>query len=305
MIVYRELSSLEQDLGIPVKTLYAVSNNLRGHYRKVLLSKKSGDYRKLSVPDEILKKIQRQIADVLLIHMPVSRYAKAYRFGSTTLKNAKPHVRKPIVLKLDILHFFDSIRYIDVKDKVFPAEIYAENIRILLAMLCYYKDFLPQGAPSSPAITNILMYDFDEAVGSWCRERGISYTRYCDDMTFSGDFDPAEVIRFVRGDLKKMGFLLNEQKTKIQRPGSQQSVTGIVVNEKPNISAAYRRKLRQELFYCRKFGVAEHLRKIGLEVTEETYLQHLLGKVNYVLQIRSDDPELRDDHQWICAQLKL
>ena len=204
---------------------------------------------------------------------------------------------KPIVLKLDILHFFDSIRYIDVKDKVFPAEIYAENIRILLAMLCYYKDFLPQGAPSSPAITNILMYDFDEAVGSWCRERGISYTRYCDDMTFSGGF--------VRGDLKKMGFLLNEQKTKIQRPGSQQSVTGIVVNEKPNISAAYRRKLRQELFYCRKFGVAEHLRKIGLEVTEETYLQHLLGKVNYVLQIRSDDPELRDDHQWICAQLKL
>ena len=139
MIVYRELSSLEQDLGIPVKTLYAVSNNLRGHYRKVLLPKKSGDYRKLSVPDEILKKNQRQIADVLLIHMPVSRYAKAYRFGSTTLKNAKPHVRKPIVLKLDILHFFDSIRYIDVKDKTvtmcvsypLPKKLITQNIGVL------------------------------------------------------------------------------------------------------------------------------------------------------------------------------
>ena len=215
MIVYRELSSLERDLGIPVKTLYAVSNNLQHHYRKVQLPKKSGGYRKLSVPDEVLKKIQRQISDVLLIHMPISHYAKAYRFGSTTLKNARPHVGKKVVLKLDILHFFDSIRYSDVKDKVFLAEVYAENIRILLAMLCYYKDFLPQGAPTSPAFTNILMCEFDELVGQWCREQNIGYTRYCDDMTFSGDFDPAEVIRFVRGELKKMGFLLNEQKTRI------------------------------------------------------------------------------------------
>ena len=139
--------------------------------------------------------------------MPISRYAKAYRFGSTTLKNAKPHIGKKAVLKLDILHFFDSVRYSDVKDKVFPEEIYAENIRILLAMLCYYKDFLPQGAPTSPAITNILMYEFDELVGQWCRDRAISYTRYCDDMTFSGDFDPSEVIRFVKLELKKIGFL--------------------------------------------------------------------------------------------------
>lgn len=299
MIVYRELSSLEQDLGIPVKTLYAVSNNLRGHYRKVQIPKKSGGYRKLSIPDEVLKKIQRQIANVLLIHMPVSRYAKAYRFGSATLKNAKPHVGKSVVLKLDILHFFDSIRYIDVKNKAFPAEIYAENIRILLAMLCYYKDFLPQGAPTSPAITNILMYEFDEKVGLWCRERGIAYTRYCDDMAFSGDFDPAEVILFVRLELKNMGFLMNEQKLKIQRSGQQQSVTGIVVNEKLSIPASYRRKLRQELYYCRKFGVAEHLHRIDLEISENTYRIQLLGKVNYVLQVHPDDADMLKAREWL------
>ena len=299
MIVYRELSSLERDLGIPAKTLYAVSNNLRGHYRRVLLPKKSGGYRKLSVPDDVLKRIQRQIADVLLPHMPVSGYAKAYRFGSTALQNAKPHVGKAVLLKLDILHFFDSIRYTDVKDQVFPAEIYAENIRILLSMLCYYKDFLPQGAPSSPAITNILMYDFDELVGFWCRERGIRYTRYCDDMAFSGDFDPAEVIRFVRAELKEKGFLLNEQKTKIQRTGQQQSVTGIVVNEKPNVSAAYRRKLRQELYYCQKFGVSGHLSKTGQVLPEKDYLQHLLGKVNYVLQLCPSDPDMCSAKAWL------
>ena len=304
MIVYRELSSLEQDLGTSAKTLYAVSNNLGKHYRKVKLPKKNGGFRTLSVPDEVLKSIQRQIAEVLLIHSPTSRYAKAYRFGSSTLRNAKHHVGKQVVLKLDILHFFDSIRYSTVKDKVFPEEIYAEPVRILLTMLCYHKDALPQGAPSSPAITNIILYEFDEQIGQWCRERGIAYTRYCDDMTFSGDFNPAEVIRFVRLELKKMGFLLNEQKTQIQRPDQQQTVTGIVVNEKLSIPADYRRKLRQELYYCRKFGIQEHLQKIGLEIPENTYRMQLLGKVNYVLQVHPNDKDMLDARKWLQQSTK-
>ena len=299
MIVYRELSSLERDLGISAKTLYAVSNNISKHYHKAKLPKKSGGYRNLSVPDEVLKSIQRRIADVLLIHMPVSRYAKAYRDGSSTLRNAKHHVGKQVVLKLDILHFFDSIRYSTVKDIVFPEEIYAEPLRILLTMLCYHKDALPQGAPSSPAITNIILYEFDEQIGQWCRERGIAYTRYCDDMTFSGDFDPAEVIRFVRLELKKMGFLLNGQKTKVQRPGQQQSVTGIVVNENLSIPADYRRKLRQELYYCKKFGIQEHLQKIGLEIPEDTYRMQLLGKVSYVLQVQPEDRDMLEARKWL------
>ncbi|MBE6980471.1 MAG: RNA-directed DNA polymerase [Ruminococcaceae bacterium] len=299
MIVYRELSSLERDLGISAKTLYAVSNNINKHYHKAKLPKKSGGYRNLSVPDDILKAIQRQISEVLLIHMPVSRYAKAYRFGSSTLRNAKHHVGKQVVLKLDILHFFDSIRYSTVKDKVFPAEIYAEPLRILLTMLCYHKDALPQGAPSSPTITNIILYEFDELIGQWCRECGIAYTRYCDDMTFSGDFEPEEVIRFVRLELKKIGFLLNEQKTRIQYPSQQQTVTGIVVNEKMSIPADYRRKLRQELYYCRKFGIQEHLQKIGLEIPEDNYRMQLLGKVNYVLQVHPDDQDMLRARKWL------
>ena len=299
MIVYRELSSLEQDLGISAKTLYAVSNNLSKHYRKAKLPKKSGGFRNLSVPDEVLKSIQKQIAEVLLIHSPTSRYAKAYRFGSSTLRNAKHHVGKQVVLKLDILHFFDSIRYSTVKDKVFPEEIYAEPLRILLTMLCYYKDALPQGAPSSPTITNIILYEFDEQMGQWCRDRGIAYTRYCDDMTLSGDFEPSEVIGYVRLELKKMGFLLNEQKTRIQRPGQQQTVTGIVVNEKLSIPADYRRKLRQKLYYCKKFGIQEHLQKVGLEIPEDTYRMQLLGKVNYVLQVHPDDGDMHEARKWL------
>lgn len=299
MIVYRELSSLEQDLGIRISTLYAVSNSLGRHYHQVKLPKKGGGYRNLSVPDEALKYIQRRISEVLLIHMPVSRYAKAYRFGSSTLRNAKHHVGRQVVLKLDILHFFDSIRYSTVKDKAFPKEIYAEPLRILLTMLCYHRDALPQGAPTSPAITNIIMYEFDELIGHWCSERGISYTRYCDDMTFSGDFDTAEVIEFVSLELRNMGFLLNGQKTRIQYAGQQQSVTGIVVNEKPSVPSGYRRKLRQELYYCRKYGMEEHLCRIGSAIPKEVYMSQLLGKINYVLQLHPDEHDMLSYRKWL------
>ena len=294
MIIYRELSSLEQDLGISAKTMYAVSNNLGKHYHTVKLPKKNGGYRELSVPDPLLKSIQKQITNTLLVHMPVSRYATAYCYGSSTLCNAKHHIGKRVVLKLDILHFFDSIRYSTVKDAAFPSKIYSEPLRILLTMLCYYKDVLPQGAPSSPAITNIILFLFDEHLGQWCRERNIAYTRYCDDMTFSGDFDPAEVTILVRLELKKLGFLLNEQKTQVQHPGWQQSVTGIVVNEKMSIPADYRRKLRQEIYFCQKYGIQSHLQRLGLEIPEETYRVKLLGRVNYVLQVMPNDSQMLD-----------
>ena len=246
MIVYRELSSLVRDLGIPAGTLYAVSNTLDRHYIRRQLPKSSGGVRELSVPDPLLKHIQRQILQVLLVHMPVSPYATAYRYGGSTLCNAAPHVGKPCVLKLDIRHFFDSILYSAVKETAFPAEVYAENLRILLAMLCYGWDRLPQGAPTSPCITNILMRDFDNEVGAWCRERQIAYTRYCDDMTFSGDFARDEVLRCVEPRLRALGFYLNPGKTKWLPADRRQLVTGIVVNKKCNVPSEERRALRQE-----------------------------------------------------------
>lgn len=304
MIVYRELSSLERDLGIPAKILYAVSNSLGRHYRMVSIPKKTGGVRNLMVPDGVLKTIQRRISDVLLAHMPVSQYATAYRFGTSTLRNASVHVGKPVVLKLDIYHFFDSIPYSLVKEKAFPTQIYAEQIRTLLTMLCYHKDVLPQGAPSSPAIVNIILADFDERIGQWCAQWGIAYTRYCDDLTFSGNFEPKDVVGFVTAQLKSLGLLLNTNKTRVQRQGQQQLVTGVIVNEKPGVPAIYRRRLRQELYYCQKFGVGEHLKSLAQGISEEAYLRQLLGKVNYVLHILPDCEEFQRYKTWIQQKLR-
>lgn len=304
MIVYRELSSLARDLGFDAKTLYAVSNSLDKHYRRVCLPKRDGGVRPLSVPDPLLKTIQRRIAQVLLVHMPVSSYATAYRYGGSTRRNAAPHTGQPVLLKLDIHHFFDRILYSSVKERAFPPEIYAEPLRILLTMLCYHGQSLPQGAPSSPAISNLILFDFDQAVGAWCTGHGIRYTRYCDDMTFSGLFSPQEVIAFVQEQLKPLGLFLNGNKTQVLRAGQRQVVTGLVVNETIAVPAHDLRALRQELYYCRKYGVSSHMARLGISEPEAHYLMRLLGRVNYVLQITPDKQEFQQARAWLMDTLR-
>ncbi len=290
MIVYNELSSIEQDLGYPAKTLYGLSNNLEKHYHNVFIPKSDGSKRKLSVPDLILKKVQRSIADNILAYYPVSKYATAYKPGGSVQKIARPHVNKKKLLKLDIEGFFDNIIYSRVKDIVFYEGKFSEPIRILLTMLCYYKESLPQGAPTSPAITNIIMYDFDEKIGAYCREKGISYTRYCDDMTFSGDFDEKEIIALVREELKRLGLVLKKRKTAVISSRKRQTVTGIVVNEKINLTKEYKKKIRQEMYYIEKFGLESHVRKTGI-TDRVAYLTSLKGRIAFVLQTCPNDSE--------------
>lgn len=301
MIVYRELKTIEQELGISAKTLYAVSNSVDRHYRTTKVPKSDGTYRELTIPSKVLKNIQKRISDVLLSQMPISPYATAYRPGGSAKLNAMPHVNRSVILKLDIEHFFNSILYSSVKNYAFPEEKYSEPIRVLLTMLCYYRNSLPQGAPTSPAISNIIMLEFDNKVGSWCSQRGINYTRYCDDMTFSGDFDSREVKNFVATELSKYNFFLNERKTVVAHNGQKKQVTGIIVNEKPNISSAYKRKIRQEIYHCKKFGVSDHLKHTKNSTDESTYIEQLLGRVNYVLSV-SPDNEFLDYKQWLIKQ---
>lgn len=290
MIVYRELKSIEKDLGFPAKTLYALSNNLEKHYHNAFIPKSDGTKRELSVPDLILKRVQRSIVDNILVYYPISKYARAYTYGSNVQKNAMPHVGKKKILKLDIEGFFDNIIYSRVKEVVFYKEKFSEPIRILLSMLCYYRDSLPQGAPTSPAITNIIMYDFDEKIGAFCEQKGIAFTRYCDDMTFSGDFDEKEVIELVKGELKKLGLFLKNRKTAVIPNTKRQTVTGIVVNEKINLTKGYKKKVRQEIYYINKFGLDEHLKRIE-ETDKQKYLLSLKGRIAFILQTTPNDSE--------------
>ncbi len=293
MIVYKEIASIEQDLGVSAKTLYGLSNNLSKHYHSVYIPKSDGSKRKLSVPDSILKRVQKSIADNILVQYTVSKYAKAYKTGSSVQQNARPHIGKKKILKLDIDGFFDHILYSQVKDTVFCKEKYSQPIRILLTMLCYHNDSLPQGAPTSPAITNIIMRDFDEKVGAFCNKKNVAYTRYCDDMTFSGDFDEKDIISFVKNELLKLGLFLKSRKTALVPATKRQCVTGIVVNEKINITKEYKKKIRQEMYYIRKFGLNEHLNRMNIS-DREHYILSLKGRIAFVLQTTPNDNEFME-----------
>ena len=274
--------------------LYGLSNHTEEHYQKIQIPKRNGAWRTLYVPDSLLKYVQKQILHKVLTQLPVSYCASAYKKGCSLKENAAPHTGKSIVLKLDILDFFGNITYISVYQHAFPGELFSPPVRTLLAHLCCYRDFLPQGAPTSPYISNLVLFPFDRYMERWCKNQNITYTRYCDDLTFSGSFEPEAVIRKVSSFLLRMGFEINPKKMKICPQGQRQIITGIVVNEKTQVPKTYRRNLRQEIYYIEKFGLSEHLAHIHLDLTPEKYLEHLKGKLRYVLQINPQDREFQE-----------
>lgn len=265
--------------------LYTVSNQIETHYHPVVISKKSGGRRKLLVPDALLRTIQRNLLHHVLEEFQISEFACAYKKGTSIVDNARPHVGAKLVLKLDIQDFFNQITWILVYQNAFPGTHFPPAIRKMLTEFCCVRDRLPQGAPTSPTVSNLVMRPFDVHMGEWCREREIRYTRYCDDLTFSGVFAPEEVIRKVRGFLQVYGFELNRKKTRVLGRGNAQSVTGIVVNEKAQVSRAYRRKLRQEVYLFDRYGIKT---EEGPK-NDEKERRRLLGKMRYVLSVNPED----------------
>lgn len=261
-------------------SLYLISNHLDDHYRPLTLTKRDGSLRHLFIPDPLLKEVQRNIVNNVLLSRAISPYATAYFEGADILHNAEKHVGKKMVLKLDIENFFDSITFLMVYKNAFPAIYFPPAVRMLLTHLCCYQEALPQGAPTSAAISNLVMKSFDLYIGTWCGKQGITYTRYCDDMVFSGDFQPFLVINKVRNYLQVIGFKLNEKKTRWASQGDRQSVTGIVVNQKPQVPKAYRRQVRQTFYYYEKYGVPSD---------KKEDLLSLLGKINFILHINPAD----------------
>ena len=162
---------------------------------------------------------------------------------------------------------------------------------MLLTYLCTYDNHLTQGSPTSAYISNLVMKDFDKEIGTWCDHNMIAYTRYSDDMTFSGDFNPSKVITIFRKQLYKLGLELNNSKIHIINKNSSQIITGIVVNEKAQVSIKYRKEIRKEIYYINKFGLHSHLKRCNINIEPKKYLEKLYGKIIYVLQIDNNNKE--------------
>lgn len=294
-----------------IKQLLHVTNNPEGQYKTAYIRKSNGKKREIHKPDPTLKKFQKAIYIRILKDMPISNYATAYKEGASLRNATAVHIGKPVILKLDIQNFFGSIPYKTVREMFLKHGFDTDTATTLTTLVCY-KGRLPQGTPTSPAISNIVMREFDEKVAEFCIQRNIAYTRYSDDMTFSGEFEKEEIMFFVEDNLKKAGFALNQKKTQFIKQGQRQTVTGVVVNKKQQLPKNYRREIRKEIYYCQTYSVKSHILHANLteymypngDADCRKYLLHLYGKINFALQINPNDSDMRVYRDYVCQALK-
>lgn len=217
-------------LGVEVNRLEEILNNVSGHYQEFWMRKRSGGYRMISAPDKDLQAIQSTIYSRILSSVTIVHPAAVgFRCGRSVVDNAAPHLGKRYVLKMDIHDFFGSIRSPRVR-QTFKKIGYPENVSKVLGALCCLHRHLPQGAPTSPALSNIVGYEMDRKLAALAAEYGVTYTRYADDLTFSGDVFPKEqIIPQVKRIIRDEKFEPNHKKTHFMNQSSRKIITGVSV----------------------------------------------------------------------------
>ncbi|MGB1276964.1 MAG: reverse transcriptase family protein, partial [Nannocystaceae bacterium] len=276
------------------------------HYRRFEVPKKTGGTRHISAPMPRLKAAQTWILNQILKRVPVHEAAHGFRHHRSIASNARPHVGADVVINMDLLEFFPTVTYPRVKG-MFVALGYSESVATVLTLLCTEPDVeevdldgnhyfvavgprrLPQGSPASPAITNILCRGLDKRLQGLADSLGFKYTRYADDLTFSGGPDVSRtslvgrVIRGVEDIVDHEGFIVHPRKTRVMRRTRKLEVTGVTVNDKLGVDRATLRKFRAVLFQIEKDGPkGKHWGHSGNVLTS------VVGYANFVAMI---DPE--------------
>lgn len=286
-IIYDQIH-LSLLIGYKVELLRRITNQQESFYRSFKIPKKTNGWREISEPLPSLKEIQWWILENILSNIQVSKFAKAYIKNRSIKANAFYHINKSRVLTIDIKDFFGSIKYPQVY-QVFSNLGYCDEVATMISNLCIYNDCLPQGAPTSPFLSNIIFFPIDKRISAFCLKNEIKYTRYADDMSFSGSFEPGMIIKYVKNVINEKGFKINTKKVRVRKRHQRQEVTGIVVNEKLQAPRELRRRIRQEVYYLLRFGLESHMEYTHND--RANYLRHLLGQVNFVLFVDPNNQE--------------
>ncbi len=248
-----------------------------GPYVSFTIPKRDGTERTICAPKKQLRWVQRQILDKVLAKIEPHDAAHGFREGRSTVTNATPHLGAQLLLKFDLTDFFPTIHYYrvvglfarlgySVGDARFRGNDDAQSIAPILARLCCWTPdpqkwrnaLVPQGAPTSPALSNLVCRRLDARLSGLATRNNGVYTRYADDLTFSFKNKELNVGRFrwwVDQICHQEGFFVNQRKFRVIRGSQRQVVTGIVVNDELRIPRDERRRFRAILHNCRKLGV--------------------------------------------------
>lgn len=274
-----DAKTLAAAMGVPLAELRFLSFERAltrvSHYQRFLLPKKTGGHRLISAPMPRLKRAQYWILDNILAKVPLHEAAHGFVPGRSILTNASPHVGRDVVINLDLKEFFPSLSWRRVMGK-FRALGYPENVATLLALICSEPDVdemeldgerlylrkgprrLPQGAPTSPALTNLICLRLDKRLTGLAATLGFTYTRYADDLTFSASGEAASkvgtLLKAVNDIVAAEGFTVHPDKTRIMRKHRRQEVTGLIVNDRVSVPRDTLRRFRALLHQIEKTG---------------------------------------------------
>lgn len=272
------------------------------HYIEKRGKHRRGEYRIVSEAEPLLADAYKSFARRFdfFVRAVESRFphASAYGYvrGRSTIDNAMGHCGAPLILNADIAGFFPSISSARLK-VMFEQLGINGKIAGLLTEFVTIDGSLPLGLHPSPMLANIICLDLDDKFDKLAMESGCFYTRYADDITISGrnSVPKKEIIKNI---LSEEGFCLSERKFRITKPGQSHYVTGLSVSDPklPHAPRVMKKNLRQELYYCGKYGIVDHLSRIGIDETIQKGINRIDGFVRYVSHIEKEAlPHLRSD----------
>ncbi len=259
---------LEQTLEISTEELLVFAQQAEDNYIRFPLDKGNGKKRWIEAPKKELKHLQSQLLHKILYKRPPHPVAHGFVPNRSIVTNAKPHVGKKWVVNFDIKDFFPSTKTPLIRDVIVKYESFSEEEIEIILLLCTRNNSLPQGAPTSPHLANLALWDFDMSLWKFCLEQGLQYTRYADDLTFSGSSIPQELRSVVIEELKKMGYRLAKGKSSYRGQHRRQIVTGLVVNEKINLPREKRKRLRAILHDIKQSGIQSALQRSSMEMDQ-------------------------------------
>lgn len=298
------------------------------HYALAEIPKKSGGYRKIEVPVSALKLIQSKLNHVLQLVYSDHKKSGVHGFskGTSIVTNASAHKNASLVLNLDLQNFFPSITFGRVRG-IFQKPPYNlnEGVATTLAQICCYQKRLPQGAPTSPIVSNIVCARLDTELKRLAASGGCTYSRYGDDITFSTNrkkFLKAIVVKTERriepGSelsqiIRRNGFKINQRKVWYCSKEELKTVTGITVHsDRLNVSRRYYRSLRTLLFQWKEFGydaarrsLMENYHKHRSSDTQEPRLEHVVrGRIEFFGMVRGHDDTVYQSYLKIFNELR-
>lgn len=290
-----ELKHLSELVGIRETILVQVLQNSNTFYRDFTIPKRLGGRRKISVPSPLLLEAQRWINDEILSRITVHDAAHGFIKNRSIVTNANKHLRCVEALKMDLENFFPSIKFSQVMN-VFLECGYPVNVSYFLSSICCRDKQLPQGAATSPSLSNIIAKQMDTRISQYSDETDLIYTRYADDLVLSGKKIERGTVEKISWIIEDTGFSVNKKKTRLLRENSQKIITGISIStNKLALPRKSVRSIKHETYHLIKHGYSIHAHKT--KNYDPLLMERLLGKIAFWLQIDPSNPTAKSLQQ--------